>query len=38
MSFLILNPVTLDGTTNNNSIVLSLQYGNIDFLFTGDAE
>jgi len=38
LSFLILNPATLDGTTNNNSIVLSLQYGNIDFLFTGDAE
>ena len=37
-SFLILNPATLDGTTNNNSLVLSLQYGNIDFLFTGDAE
>jgi len=38
LSFIILNPATLDGTTNNNSIVLSLQYGNIDFLFTGDAE
>lgn len=38
LSFLILNPATLDATTNNNSIVLSLQYGNIDFLFTGDAE
>jgi beta-lactamase superfamily II metal-dependent hydrolase len=37
-SFLILNPATLDATTNNNSLVLSLQYGNIDFLFTGDAE
>ena len=38
LSLLILNPATLDGTTNNNSIVLSLQYGNVDFLFTGDAE
>lgn len=38
LSFTILNPANLDGTTNNNSIVLSLQYGNIDFLFTGDAE
>jgi len=38
LSFLILNPTILGGTTNNNSIVLSLKYGNIDFLFTGDAE
>jgi len=38
LSFTILNPATLDGTTNNNSIVLSLSYGDIDFLFTGDAE
>lgn len=34
----ILNPVTLTGTTNNNSIVVTLSYGNVDFLFTGDAE
>jgi beta-lactamase superfamily II metal-dependent hydrolase len=38
LSFMILNPATLDGSTNNNSIVLSLHYGNVDFLFTGDAE
>jgi len=38
LSLIILNPVTLDGTTNNNSIVLFLQYGNIGFSFTGDAE
>ncbi|GAI05937.1 unnamed protein product, partial [marine sediment metagenome] len=38
LTFIILNPLTLDGTTNNNSIVLSLSYGDIDFLFTGDAE
>jgi beta-lactamase superfamily II metal-dependent hydrolase len=38
LSFMILNPDKLDGSTNNNSIVLSIQYGNIDFLFTGDAE
>jgi competence protein ComEC len=34
----ILNPASLSGTTNNNSIVASLSYGNVDFLFTGDAE
>ena len=38
LTFIILNPVTLAGTTNNNSIVVSLSYGNVDFLFTGDAE
>jgi len=38
LQFTILNPATLNGTTNNNSLVLSLSYGNIDFLFTGDAE
>jgi len=38
LSFTVLNPDTLNGTTNNNSIVLSLSYGDIDFLFTGDAE
>ena len=36
--FLIFNPITLAGTTNNNSLVLSLSYGTVDFLFTGDAE
>jgi competence protein ComEC len=34
----VLNPSNLTGTTNNNSIVISLTYGSIDFLFTGDAE
>jgi competence protein ComEC len=38
LQFSILNPNTCDGTTNNNSLVLSLSYGSIDFLFTGDAE
>jgi len=38
LSFTVLNPAALDGTTNNNSIVLSLNYGTVDFLFTGDAE
>ena len=36
--FLVLNPATLAGTTNNNSIALSLSYGEVDFLFMGDAE
>jgi competence protein ComEC len=34
----VLHPVNLSDTTNNNSIVLYLAYGHIDFLFTGDAE
>jgi beta-lactamase superfamily II metal-dependent hydrolase len=37
LTFTILNPETLAGTTNDNSIVLSLSYGEVDFLFTGDA-
>ncbi|MFC2022581.1 ComEC/Rec2 family competence protein [Chloroflexota bacterium] len=32
------HPADLSGSTNNNSIVLHLVYGDIDFLFTGDAE
>ncbi|MFC2068051.1 lamin tail domain-containing protein [Chloroflexota bacterium] len=32
------HPANLEGSTNNNSIVLHLAYGEIDFLFTGDAE
>ncbi|MFC1972567.1 ComEC/Rec2 family competence protein, partial [Chloroflexota bacterium] len=32
------HPTDLDGSTNNDSIVLHLAYGDIDFLFTGDAE
>ncbi len=38
LTFNVLNPVDLTGTTNNNSIVLSLTCGQVDFLFTGDAE
>jgi len=38
LSFSVLNPFNLAGTTNNNSIVLNLLYGVVDFLFTGDAE
>lgn len=34
----VLHPESLNDTTNNNSIVLHLAYGQIDFLFTGDAE
>jgi len=34
----VLNPFDLSGTTNNNSIVTELDYGNVDFLFEGDAE
>jgi competence protein ComEC len=32
------HPADLSGSTNNNSIVLHLAYGDIDFLFAGDAE
>ncbi len=38
LTFSVLHPVSLGDATNNNSIVLSLNYGEIDFLFTGDAE
>ncbi|MBA7571078.1 hypothetical protein ES708_12834 [subsurface metagenome] len=38
LTFSVLHPVNLSGTTNNNSIILSLSYGQVDFLFTGDAE
>jgi beta-lactamase superfamily II metal-dependent hydrolase len=38
LTFIVLNPVDLSGSTNNNCIVLSLSYGEVDFLFTGDAE
>ena len=38
LTFTILNPINLEGTTNNNSIVMTLSYGTVDFLFTGDAE
>jgi beta-lactamase superfamily II metal-dependent hydrolase len=38
LTFKVLNPVNTSGTTNNNSIVLELSYGQVDFLFEGDAE
>jgi len=38
LDFKVLNPSDLKGTTNNNSIVLWLSYGKVDFLFMGDAE
>ncbi|MDO8716870.1 MAG: ComEC/Rec2 family competence protein [Dehalococcoidales bacterium] len=39
ITFIVLNPARpLFSDQNNNSIVLSLKYGGIDFLFTGDAE
>lgn len=38
LSFKVHNPADLSGTTNNNSIVLHLVYGQVDFLFMGDAE
>jgi len=38
LTFNVLHPINLSGTPNNNSIVLSLSYGQVDFLFTGDAE
>lgn len=39
LSFLVLHPVDpLVNETNNNSIVLRLAYGQVDFLFPGDAE
>lgn len=38
LTFVVLNPRTLAGTVNKNSIVLSLSYGQIDFLFMADAE
>lgn len=38
LDFDVLHPVDLSGTINNNSLVLSLSYGQVDFLFTGDAE
>ena len=39
LTFHVLNPIDpLFDNTNDNSIVLSLSYGSIDFIFTGDAE
>jgi len=36
--FNILHPENINGTTNNNSVVLQFTFGDIAFLFTGDAE
>ena len=39
LSFDVLHPTnTLTGNPNLNSVVLSLTFGDVDFLFTGDAE
>ncbi len=38
LSFYVHHPTNLERSTNNNSIILYLAYGDIDFLFTGDAE
>ncbi|MCX7912782.1 MAG: hypothetical protein N2506_07495, partial [Dehalococcoidales bacterium] len=38
LKFTILHPQTLAESPNNNSVVLHLRYGEIDFLFMGDAE
>lgn len=38
LSFYVLHPAELGDDTNNNSVILHLSYGNVDFLFTGDAE
>ncbi len=38
LTFSVLSPVNLSSDTNDNSIVLSLSYGQVDFLFTGDAQ
>lgn len=34
----VLHPTSLADSTNNNSIAIHLQYGDVSFLFTGDAE
>jgi beta-lactamase superfamily II metal-dependent hydrolase len=38
LSLYVHHPADLLDSTNNNSIILHLAYGDIDFLFTGDAE
>ena len=38
LSFYVHHASRLFDSTNNNSIVLHLAYGEVDFLFTGDAE
>lgn len=34
----VLHPKSLSANTNNNSLVMHMQYGEVSFLFTGDAE
>ncbi len=34
----VVHPKSLSGDTNNNSIAIRLQYGDVSFLFTGDGE
>lgn len=38
ISLKVLNPEDLSGSTNHTSVVMSLVYGRISFLFTGDAD
>ncbi len=38
LSLFVHHPASLEGSTNDDSIVLHLAFGEIDFLFTGDAE
>ena len=38
LSLKVLHPDTTSSDLNNNSIVISFSYGEVDFLFTGDAE
>jgi competence protein ComEC len=38
LCFSVLNSAGVPGTTNNKSIVLALQHGQVNFLFAGDAE
>jgi competence protein ComEC len=38
LTMTVLNPFDLSGSTNNNSIVAELDYGNLEVLFEGDAE
>lgn len=38
LTLAVLNPSDLSGSANNNSIVTELDFGNVDFLFEGDAE
>lgn len=37
LDFKVLSPVTLSGTTNENSVVVELDHGEMSFLFMGDA-